>query len=262
MTPPAAGPSDRHPDPRSDTSWKSYADRLVRAGILTVGTWRDAEHEMPRHHFVPTHSDSPDRSTWHRRRCPRHRARPASLARPRLRPGPAHHRPVRHRHVGPPVPRRRVPRPGLTLRMLHTLDIRATDQILELGTGSGHTTALLAHRVGADQVTTIDPELHHLAHQPLTQLDLHPHQVLADSTMLNASPHPSRHHDDTSNGRFDQVLVGHTVDRIPPGWLTILAPDALVLAVHTGGLGAGHPVTLRYHHAPVQDGDDETRTTS
>lgn len=258
-------------------AWKPHAihlaGQLVHAGVLTDGAWRNAMLDVPRHHFVPSYFHASDRTTWRHQRCT---DTDSAAARDWLA------------HVYDRVPlivalsgidmwgRQHPvavsPDPALTMRLLHTLDVRPTDRILELGTGSGHTTALLAHRVGDNQVTSvdIDTELHHLAAHRLAQLDLHPHLVLADSTTLDAplhstTPHPAAAHTGAlpgaasaraNRGGFDRVLVGHTVDHIPAAWLRHTNPGALVLATLVGGLGAGHPVLL--HRSPAtSDADTE-----
>jgi protein-L-isoaspartate O-methyltransferase len=242
--------------------WRPHAihlaGQLVHAGVLTDGAWRNAVLAVPRHHFVPGYFQAADRTRWRHHRCPD----PDSAA---ARDWLAH---VYDRIAlivalsaidswGRQHPVAISPDPTLTMRLLHTLDVRTTDRVLELGTGSGHTTALLAHRVGADQVTSveIDTELHHLAAHHLSQLDLHPHLVLTDSTTLDAPLHcttpdpsaasagdlPAAASARTNHDGFDRVLVGHTVDHIPAAWLRHTNPGALVLATLVGGLGAGHP---------------------
>lgn len=46
--------------------------------------------------------------------------------------------------------------PGLMLAMLNALDARPGDRVFELGTGTGYNAALLAHRLGAESVTSVD----------------------------------------------------------------------------------------------------------
>lgn len=135
---------------------------------------------IPRHHFIPDHltPDPAGDPRWqHHRRPDDPAGDPAWLAQLYRRApltvalsgiamwGPQHSVAIS-------------PDPELTVRALHALDIRVTDHVLELGTGSGHTTALLAHRIGAVQVTTveIDAELHLLARNRLATLGLRPHQ--------------------------------------------------------------------------------------
>ncbi|MGH3586218.1 MAG: methyltransferase domain-containing protein, partial [Pseudonocardia sp.] len=55
--------------------------------------------------------------------------------------------------------------PSLMAVMLQALDVRDGDRVLEVGTGTGYNAALLSHRLGASQVTTmeIDPVIAEIA---------------------------------------------------------------------------------------------------
>ncbi|MHA6631097.1 rRNA adenine N-6-methyltransferase family protein [Pseudonocardia sichuanensis] len=245
-------------DPALDRAWKSHAVRLagqlVRHGVLTDGAWRDAVLDVPRHHYTPSYYTAtppgPGSTGWH------HHHRPDAGP-----DAPAGHAWLRHVYAQVPLvvalsginiwgrqyPVAVSPHPATTMRLLHTLDIRATDRVLELGTGSAHTTALLARRVGAEQLTSveIDHEVHHLAARQLDQLGHHPHLILADDMVLDTTPlHPT----EVASRGFDRVLVGHTVDHLPAAWLHHTHPGSLVLTTLTGGLGIGHPALL--HHTP------------
>jgi protein-L-isoaspartate O-methyltransferase len=46
--------------------------------------------------------------------------------------------------------------PALMAHMLGLPDIHDGQKVLEIGTGTGYNAALLAHRLGPDNVTTID----------------------------------------------------------------------------------------------------------
>jgi protein-L-isoaspartate(D-aspartate) O-methyltransferase len=50
----------------------------------------------------------------------------------------------------------RTVRGGRALAMLDALDANPGDRVFELGTGTGYNAALLAHRLGADNVTSVD----------------------------------------------------------------------------------------------------------
>lgn len=256
MSSPRPGVPFERGDPVPDPVWQPYAERLaerlVRAGLLTDGRWRDALLDTPRHHFAPSHYRAPTHTRWRRtvRVETEHGTREwlgATYDRTRLIVALSEIDPL-----GRQYPVAVCPDPGLVMRMLHSLDVRATDHVLEIGTGSGYTAALLSHRVSAPQVTTveIDPELHHLAAGRLAQLNLRPHQVLADSTALDApclglAPRHAEPDGHPAPDRYDRVAVGHTIDHVPPGWLDLLAPEARMLVVLTGGLAAGHPALLR-----------------
>jgi protein-L-isoaspartate O-methyltransferase len=61
--------------------------------------------------------------------------------------------------------------PGLMLAMLDALDAAPGDRVFELGTGTGYNAALLAHRLGADNVTSmdVDPALVAIASRRLSR---------------------------------------------------------------------------------------------
>ncbi|MDQ3822516.1 MAG: protein-L-isoaspartate O-methyltransferase [Actinomycetota bacterium] len=62
---------------------------------------------------------------------------------------------LRRRPDGSPV--RQVSSPDIVARMLRLLAVRTGDRVLEVGTGSGHSTALLAHLVGpSGSVVSLD----------------------------------------------------------------------------------------------------------
>lgn len=236
-----------------ESVWKPHAVRLagqlVRHGVLTDGAWRDALLDVPRHHFIP-HTHTPDPAApgrWRRHFAP---ADPAAVAAWLARVYNSTALTVALSGIdgwGRQHPVAVSPNPELTVRMLQALDIHAGDRVLQLGAGSGHTTALLAHRVGDTHVTAveIDPELRHLAATRLHRRDQHPHLVLADSTTLGACLHPNTKPEPAAGRGFDRVLACHSIDDVPAVWLHHTAPGALVLAVLSGGLDAGHPVLLR-----------------
>lgn len=107
--------------------------------------------------------------------------------------------------------------PKTLARAIQALDIQHADHILEIGTGSGYGTLLLA-RLGK-KLTSIEivPELHHLAKQNLDAFS--PHNItliLGDGALGdNATP----------DNRFDKILVtGCYPEFIPNELLNQLKP--------------------------------------
>src|SRR2546429_422149 len=49
-------------------------------------------------------------------------------------------------------------RPSVMARFSEMLDVRDTDRVLEIGTGSGYNAAILSERLGSERVTSIDIE--------------------------------------------------------------------------------------------------------
>lgn len=234
--------------------------RLITSGVLTDPAWRDALRDMPRDTFVtdfyePTHT-SDDQTGW-------------------LRFGPTTARPpsptdwvvtepdwLRAVHgndslvvalsgldtSGRQHPVSLSPAPAAIVTMLQTLALRSGHRVLELGTGVGHTAALLAHRLGERNVTTveIDPDLHDHAHTCLRAAGVAPRLVLGDSA----------EHCDQSG--YDRVLVAHHVDHVPPAWVTAVRTDGQMLLGLRGGLGAGHHVLLHHQVNPASGATELT----
>jgi len=219
--------------------------RLITSGILTDPAWRDALRDLPRDRFVSAFyapaGDLDGAAGWLR-----------SL--PATAPGPPGERvvadpvwlgavhgpdPLVVALSGPDPWGRQVPvsispAPAATVTMLQTLAPRSGQRVLELGTGIGHTAALLAHRVGPTNVTSvdIDPDLHRLAATRLNVAGLRPALVLGDSA----------EHCDPDG--YDRVLVAHHVDHVPPAWVGAVRPGGQLLLGLRGGLGAGHHALL------------------
>ncbi|MGH3717970.1 MAG: methyltransferase domain-containing protein [Pseudonocardiaceae bacterium] len=72
--------------------------------------------------------------------------------------------------------------PALMLRMLNALDVHHGHRVLEIGTGTGYNAALLAHRLGAGQVVSIevDPQVAEQARRALARAGFTPTVVTAD----------------------------------------------------------------------------------
>jgi protein-L-isoaspartate(D-aspartate) O-methyltransferase len=111
--------------------------------------------------------------------------------------------------------------PKLEARVLQELNIRKTDRVLEVGTGSGYFTALLAHR-GAQAVSVeINPAL---AEFGRANLERHG----ADNVVLeigDASRGWPRH------ARYDVIVLTGSTPVLPAAFLEELAPEGRLFAV-------------------------------
>ncbi|MGH3564901.1 MAG: methyltransferase domain-containing protein [Pseudonocardia sp.] len=221
--------------------------RLITGGALTDPAWRDALRDLPRDRFLTgfyapttTYDGTPG---WVHSAL----ATAPGSAGYRVVTGPAWLGAV---HGPDPLvvalsgldtwgrqePVSISPAPAATVTMLQALSPRPGHRVLELGTGIGHTAALLTHRLGAKNVTSveIDPDLHAHAANRLHAAGLRPTVVLGDSV------------EDCDADGYDRVLVGHHVDTVPPAWVTAARPGGRLLLGLRGGLGAGHHALL--HH--------------
>ncbi|MER5891314.1 methyltransferase domain-containing protein [Streptomyces sp. NPDC001941] len=111
--------------------------------------------------------------------------------------------------------------PAVTVEVLRHLDPQPGHKILEIGTGTGYSTALLAHRVGAGQVTSIeiDSALAGHARQRLAAQDLSPRLLVGDGE-----------HVDPDGGFYDRIVATASVRAIPRAWITQLAPGGVLVA--------------------------------
>jgi protein-L-isoaspartate(D-aspartate) O-methyltransferase len=112
-------------------------------------------------------------------------------------------------------------RPSLMARMLTLLDVHAGHRVLEIGTGTGYNAALLCHRLGADNVASldIDAELVDAAGQRLAALGFHPALMTGNGAAGLAAHAP-----------YDRIIATCAVRAIPPAWVTQLRPGGLIVA--------------------------------
>jgi len=126
--------------------------------------------------------------------------------------------------------------PNVVARMLAALDVAPGMTVCEIGTGTGYNTALLAHRLGAWSVTTIeiDPQIAARARQALT------HAGYDDVTMI------------TGNGcdgyalraPYDRVLATCAAYRVPYQWVAQTRPGGQVVTPWETPYGAGGLLSL------------------
>ncbi len=100
--------------------------------------------------------------------------------------------------------------PAVVVDMLHYLAPQPGGQVLEIGTGTGYSTALLCHRAGASNVVSIeiDEGLAQTARDKLHQLDLHPLVVAGDGEEGYAD-----------RGPYDRIISTAAVREVPQAWL-------------------------------------------
>ncbi|MFF3493508.1 methyltransferase domain-containing protein [Streptomyces sp. NPDC002795] len=119
--------------------------------------------------------------------------------------------------------------PSLMARMLAELRVRDGDRVLEIGAGTGYNAALLAHRVGAGNVTSVDldPEIAESARTHLAAAGYRPTVVAGDG----ARGCPER-------APYDRVMATCALRSVPVGWLGQCAAGARIIAPLSTGLVA------------------------
>ncbi|HEU0086852.1 MAG TPA: methyltransferase domain-containing protein [Pseudonocardiaceae bacterium] len=117
--------------------------------------------------------------------------------------------------------------PSLMIQMLEALDVHDGHRVLEIGTGTGYNAALLAHRLGSDNVTSIDidPDLVKAARQRLEELGHRPRLVAGDG--LTGVP---------NHGPYDRIIATCAVPEIPLAWIEQLTPGGAMVVNVRGHL--------------------------
>jgi protein-L-isoaspartate(D-aspartate) O-methyltransferase len=118
--------------------------------------------------------------------------------------------------------------PSLVARMLEALDVHRDHRVLEVGTGSGYVTAMLA--ILAKQVVSVE-RFHTLASGARTRLQglgfKNVEIICGDGLAADLT------------GRFDRILVHLAFAEAPASLIDLLAPDSVLLYGRSSGEGSG-----------------------
>lgn len=225
----------------------ALADDLAGHGMLTTALWRRALREVPRHLFVPPRGWAlPDNDGG----APEMIDRDAD--------------PVRWHDVvysdtavvlqaddgatdpatGQGAATSSISAPGIVIAFLELLNVRAGDRVLEIGTGSGWTAALLSWRTGDRNVTTIeiDEEVAAVAARNLKAAGYAPHLITGDGA------------DGWPDGApYDRIHATCAVRRIPYPWIQQARPGGVIVLPWSPDPAHGYRVRLDVH-------DDGTAT--
>jgi protein-L-isoaspartate(D-aspartate) O-methyltransferase len=111
--------------------------------------------------------------------------------------------------------------PSVVFRMLRDLDVASGQRVLEVGTGTGYNAALLAHRLGDSNVTTIevDEAVTEAAIEALERAGRRPRVVCGDGFQGWREGAP-----------YDRVIATCGVRSIPAAWLEQTRPGGIILA--------------------------------
>jgi protein-L-isoaspartate(D-aspartate) O-methyltransferase len=110
--------------------------------------------------------------------------------------------------------------PSVMLMMLNHLDVRDGHRVLEIGTGTGYNAALLAHRLGAENVVSIeiDPQI---AQQARNNLAKAGHTVTV-ITGDGAAGYPP-------GAPYDRIIATCSVVTVPWSWVEQTRPGGLIV---------------------------------
>ncbi len=112
-------------------------------------------------------------------------------------------------------------RPNVEARMLQALDPQAHELVLEVGTGTGHTAALLAHHAKHVESIEIRPEFVALARNNLSELGI-----------VNVKVRQGDASDDLGNdSKYDCILFSGSVSEVPKKFRESLTIDGRLVVV-------------------------------
>ncbi|MFE5753383.1 methyltransferase domain-containing protein [Streptomyces massasporeus] len=192
----------------ADALRKEFADALAPTH---TSAWRDAFASVPRHVFVPSfYTQGPD-DAWGR----------VGPADPGYLEVVYSDQALTTQLDERGIPTSSSSEPSVMLAMLDALDAGEGNTVFELGTGTGYNAALLSHRLGEQNVTTIDvdPDLTGAATQRLADAGLHPFVATGDG----ASGWPDR-------APYQRFIATAALRSIPDAFLQQAAPGAVIVA--------------------------------
>lgn len=125
--------------------------------------------------------------------------------------------------------------PGAVVDFLERLNVYDGDRVLEIGTGSGWTAALLAHRLGSVNVVSveIDPEVSARAAASMKEAGFSPRLVVNDGWAGWPEGAP-----------FDRVHVTCGVTTVPYAWVEQTRPGGVIVLPWMPNYAGGHKVKL------------------
>ncbi|MDY0815727.1 ATP-grasp peptide maturase system methyltransferase [Kitasatospora purpeofusca] len=213
----------------SDILRAALVEQLIENGTLTDSAWADAAGAVPRELFVGSYFVPVDGTTPTGYRAVRHgdpgwlegictdRTLVTQLD-GRTDPEDAGDRQV----TGAPSSSSTLP--SLVLDMWQQLGADVGHHILEVGTGTGYSTALDAHRLGDGNITSIeyDPRVAERAATALRAAGYTPRLITGDGG------------GDPDGGAFDRLIATCSVRYLPMAWLHQVRPGGRILVTLSG----------------------------
>lgn len=192
------------------------ADELAADGALTEPYWRDALHAVPRHLFVPDVAWAQDAAV-DRRADPGRWLDTVYSDVPLVTQLDDGRTDVRS---GEGLYTSSCSQPGAVIDYLERLGTQPGDRVLEIGTGTGWTAALLSWRAGPGNVTSIeiDPEAAAQAAANLKAAGFAPRLITGDGE-------PGW----PDGALYDRVHVTCAVARIPYDWVEQCRPGGVIV---------------------------------
>ncbi|NIY65991.1 ATP-grasp peptide maturase system methyltransferase [Streptomyces malaysiensis] len=206
---------------------RALAERLQKAGVLTHPKWRAAVEAVPRELFLRPGVFLPtDGGRWRPVANPEECAKIAYRDESLVTQLDGHLTADRTAGPVPGVPTSSSTTPVTVVGMVEALDIEDGHTALEIGTGTGYSTALMCHRLGEDNVTTIevDPDVAARADAALEAAGYSTWTVTGDGLL----GHPRR-------APYDRVIATCAVRRVPHTWVRQTRPGGIILTTLAPG---------------------------
>ncbi|MFR9726041.1 ATP-grasp peptide maturase system methyltransferase [Streptomyces sp. MS19] len=224
-----------------EQEWRlQLARTLDEGGSLRTKPWREAVEAVPRHEFLrggfferidgdgptawtPVMSDDPQ---W-MARCYEDVSLVTQIA-GTIVPGDLRGRIMR-------APTSSSTLPGLVVRMWEDLQVEDGDRVLEVGTGTGYSTALGCHRLGDELITSIeiDPGVSGRAGTALARVGFHPDLIVGDGLAGHGEGAP-----------YDRVIATCGLVSIPHDWIRQTRPGGIIVATLGGWMYASELARL------------------
>ncbi|MFJ3976199.1 ATP-grasp peptide maturase system methyltransferase [Streptomyces sp. NPDC090021] len=226
-------------DPETDAAQlrQTMASALAENGAPADPAWREAVEKVPRHRFVPGFylpadvRDGQGLTVWEPVTAELDYGRWLAAAYTDTtlitqfdgdepdwkQPSP--------RHGGAPTSSSTLP--SLVIRMWADADVREGHRVLEIGTGTGYSTALACQRLGSAAVTSIEVDPHRLsqAADALYGLGYTPALAVADG-MYGYWP----------EAPFDRIVAACSFRAVPPALIAQTRPGGKILITLSGWL--------------------------
>ncbi len=218
--------------PAPPDSHAGLVDHLLGSGALDAA-WKDAFLAVPRHAFLPPVFWIPD-GDGHRR-VDRSADEAGWMAAACADTAAVTQWDDGDTGAGQAVPTSSASMPTMVATMLGDLGVHDGDRVLEVGTGTGWNAALLAHRLGAARVVTVELDEAVAAR--------------AAANLAAAGPAPLAVVGDGAQGwpaaaPYDAVLSTCSVARVPRGWIEQTRPGATIVTPFSPLFGGGAVVRL------------------
>ncbi|MFD7611020.1 methyltransferase domain-containing protein [Streptomyces sp. NPDC059828] len=111
--------------------------------------------------------------------------------------------------------------PTMVFSMLDALSIEDGQRVLEIGTGTGWNAALLSHRVGAENVVTVEVDKNSAseARKRLNSAGYNPVSIIGDG----GEGYPE-------GAPYDRVIATASIGRVPLQWIAQTKPGGIIVA--------------------------------